>query len=147
MLVQALSEHVPARLHDAGEVVCECGELADHLLVVEEGELELYLPLGEEDVLPVARLTCGQFFGELALRGDRCRTVSARTVRPSRVLAVGPGELMAFLRTHPEAAGDLAVLDHAEVLPIRDSFHVEAMLAALADAAERMDGVWTGGWN
>jgi CRP/FNR family transcriptional regulator, cyclic AMP receptor protein len=84
----------------AGELVFERGELADCVLVIAEGQLEVFVPDCEG---PVETLGPGALLGEYGLFSgfERLATVKARTA--TRVLTLDYERFRAFLFQFPEA--------------------------------------------
>ena len=85
---------------DAGEVLFELGDRGDLVYVVEEGEMEIYLPHtgGEEERLTVVRP--GSYFGEIGPLLNLPRSASARALGKCRLMAY---PVRAFRRRFPTA--------------------------------------------
>jgi len=75
--------------YDAGDVIFNRGDLASDFYVVEQGEVELYVPFGGKEEV-VAVLGPGDFFGEIALtEEDGLRETSCRAKTETEVLVMG----------------------------------------------------------
>jgi CRP/FNR family transcriptional regulator, cyclic AMP receptor protein len=85
-----------------GRVLCRQGQPGREGFVIIEGEAEVTI-----DGKPVARITAGGFFGEMALLdgGPRVADVTART--PMRVLVLTRGEFHTLVIDHPRVAWKL----------------------------------------
>ncbi len=84
----------------AGETLFSQGDAGDDLFVVAWGEVAVLVPK------EVARLSEGEFFGEIALLADQPRTATVRATVDSQVLAFD----RALLRDLIEASPDLLVV-------------------------------------
>jgi CRP-like cAMP-binding protein len=80
----------------AGEVLFSQGDPGDDLFVVAWGEVAVLVPQ------EVARLSEGDFFGEIALLADRPRTATVRAVVDSQVLAFDRALLSDLVEGLPE---------------------------------------------
>lgn len=92
--------------HDyaAGEKVFSSGEPGDSLYVVGSGTVELFVKDNAGSRIVLARCGPGEVFGELSLFDGGARTASALAVEPATLLVLHRDDLLAFLRTHPDAA-------------------------------------------
>ncbi|MBF0284217.1 MAG: cyclic nucleotide-binding domain-containing protein [Magnetococcales bacterium] len=84
-----------------GETIFRMGDVSDGLYVIQEGEVEIFIPLpdgGEERLTVLAK---GELFGEISLfTADRRRAASARAVREARVMKLD--EKMFVSRLHQD---------------------------------------------
>jgi CRP-like cAMP-binding protein len=75
----------------AGEVLFNMGDPGDELFIVQEGQVAIYAPNkdnpGQEK--PIRIFRAGGILGEMALIDSQPRSLSARTLEPSRVLVLG----------------------------------------------------------
>src|SRR5207248_11692698 len=77
---------VPMRF-GAGESIVRDGELSGRFYIITDGEVEvLHRVDGQEK--PIRRLHAGDYFGELALLGDRRRTATVRAVTDTSLLSI-----------------------------------------------------------
>jgi len=79
-----------------GEVLFAKGDPGDSLFVVAWGEIAILVPQ------EVARLSEGDFFGEIALLSNRPRTAMARATMDSQVLAIDRALLNDLITASPE---------------------------------------------
>lgn len=78
----------------AGEVVVRRGEPGDFFYMIDDGELEV---LDEGDVHPVAKLSNGDHFGEIALLGNVPRVATVRAVRASSLWELAKADFFGVL--------------------------------------------------
>jgi CRP-like cAMP-binding protein len=81
---------------NAGEILFAKGDPGDALFVVAWGEVAILVPQ------EVARLSEGDFFGEISLLADRPRTATARATVDSQVLALDRALLNDLIAASPE---------------------------------------------
>lgn len=87
----------------AGEVIFEPGEPGFHLYVIRSGEVELQ-SADPEAPGPLARLGCGDFFGECGAMLGEHRELRAVAKCATRVLAVDRESLETICLESPEIA-------------------------------------------
>ena len=100
---------VPMRF-GAGESIVREGELSGRFYIITAGEVEVlqHVDGGER---PIRRLHAGDYFGELALLGDRRRTATVRAVTDTSVLSIARQDFTALVEHLP------ALHDALERLP------------------------------
>jgi len=78
----------------AGEVIIRVGELGKSFFIIEDGVVDVVIRNNEDQEVIVNQLTRGQYFGEMALLGDRRRTATVRASPdgPARVVEYGMDE-------------------------------------------------------
>ncbi|MGF1679460.1 MAG: Crp/Fnr family transcriptional regulator [Candidatus Methylacidiphilales bacterium] len=118
------------RCYDAGEVVFEQGETGLGMYVVISGEIRISVrgAGGERDL---ARLTEGQFFGDLALLDGAERTATAVAQAPSRLIGFFRPEFMDLLETHRKVGTKLS-LQLARMIGARLREHLRSDSAGAA---------------
>ena len=99
--LQALEAIVERRFYMAGDLICNEGEVADALFLIEMGTVDI-VPKGKERVF--ATIGSGQSFGELAFfeRGTRPASASAR--EPTHILKIPYERLSKVLSERPGLA-------------------------------------------
>ena len=101
----------------AGDILFSQGDPGDVLYVVASGEIAVLAPR------EIARLSEGEFFGEIALLTDRSRTATVRATVDTQILAIDRALL-----------GDL-VAGSPEVLKVLLRFLRERLVATLAETS------------
>jgi len=87
----------------AGEMLFQAGDASQDLFVVLEGEAQVVRgDDGDEEVF--ATFTAGGFIGELTLLTGQHRFVSARVVKPGRVLVIAQPEFRRLMSVRPALA-------------------------------------------
>jgi CRP-like cAMP-binding protein len=90
----------------AGEVLFNQGDPGDELFVVQAGNVAIYIPSrdrpGTEQ--PIRIFAPGEALGEMALIDRRPRSLSARALEASQVLALTGDDFRRLLRQHPDVA-------------------------------------------
>ena len=91
------------RSFDAGAVIFEEGDPGEVLFVIQSGEVEL-TRLGLMGRQAVARLGCGDFFGEMSVVVREARTARAVAITECRLLELDGATLEAMCVERPEIA-------------------------------------------
>jgi len=86
-----------------GELAIEEGKPGDTLLVVLSGELEITKREGDREIVLASR-KAGEFLGEMALLERSPRSASARAVRETELLVIGPEAFKTLLESTPATA-------------------------------------------
>jgi CRP/FNR family cyclic AMP-dependent transcriptional regulator len=95
-----LRPYMKKRSHKAGHVIFRAGDVADHLYLLVEGEVEI--------VERGRRLAPGRMFGEIAFFApDRRRTSTARCATPCVLLSIGESALRELYYQNPEFGFEL----------------------------------------
>lgn len=86
----------------AGEVLFRKGESGSAMYVIEEGDIEIFLPVGPPvNEVQLSVLREGDFFGELSLFADMPRTAAARAVSDTRLVEMQRGDFITFVMERP----------------------------------------------
>jgi glutaminase len=95
---------------EAGETVFRCGDAADSLFLIVEGEVEVLLPTDTGHSKRLAMLSPGMSFGEMALLNHRTRSADVRTTRKSEFAQIVFDEIPEEIRLNliTNFAGQLA---------------------------------------
>jgi CRP-like cAMP-binding protein len=95
-----------ARQLQAGEVLFNMGDPGDELYVVAEGKIAIYAPDKESPgrEKPIRIFEQDEALGEMAVIERKPRSLSARAVEPSRVLAFGVDAFRKLIQDEPEMA-------------------------------------------
>ena len=100
---QVLVRKTYERIFEAGAVIFEEGDPGEVLYVIQSGEVEL-TRLGLMGRQAVARLGCGDFFGEMSVVVREPRTARAVAVGDCRLLELDGATLEAMCVERPEIA-------------------------------------------
>ena len=87
----------------AGAYVFEEGDLGTEMYILQEGEVDI-LKLLRGEAKKLARLTQGDFFGEMSVLEDLPRTASALALTDCRLLEINGSTFDQMLRKNPEIA-------------------------------------------
>lgn len=89
-----------------GQVIFQQGEPGNCAYFVQEGEVEVVRKdKGVEQV--IAKLSKGQYFGEMALISDAPRNATVRAATPVRVAILGKENFLTMLRLLPHTQEDI----------------------------------------
>ena len=85
--VDTISAALESRQVDAGEVIVRQGGPADKFFIIVDGEVEVIRDVdGQEQ--PIALLSKGHFFGEIAIMRDAPREATVRAKTPTTLLSL-----------------------------------------------------------
>lgn len=87
---------------NAGEVLFRKGEPGSSMYVIEEGEIEILLPVDPPvNEVQLSILREGEFFGELSLFADTPRTATARANSNTKLVEMQRGDFITFVMERP----------------------------------------------
>jgi diguanylate cyclase (GGDEF)-like protein len=78
------------------------GEDGDELFIVLSGSVSITVKTPDGQVLPIAVITGGNFFGEMSIFEQAPRSATCRTQENSILLSLSGRDFYAFLQEHPE---------------------------------------------
>jgi CRP/FNR family cyclic AMP-dependent transcriptional regulator len=116
--LEFLARRLVVVLPSSGAYVFREGDVAQHLFVVIEGEMEVLKRSHTGIEARVALLGPGDWFGEMSILDVQPRSASVRAISPSRLLRIGAVDLDALYR-HDLKAYALIVLNVARELSRR----------------------------
>ncbi|MFA5832454.1 MAG: DUF1003 domain-containing protein [Bacteroidota bacterium] len=86
----------------AGEVLFRKGEPGSSMYVIEDGEIEILLPVDPPvNEVQLSILKEGEFFGELSLFADTPRTATARALTNTNLVEMQRGDFITFVMERP----------------------------------------------
>lgn len=86
----------------AGEVLFRKGGPGSSMFVIEEGEMEIILPVDPPvNEVRLSILKEGEFFGELSLFAETPRTATARAVTETKLVEMQRGDFITFVMERP----------------------------------------------
>ena len=127
MSTLAMAEHMP---HKGGDVVFNEGDIGSSFHVLISGEIAIEKQGGDR-VVPLAKISAGDCFGEMALVGNPLRTATVRALRDSVT--------MRFDRERVDAYADSAHIIYRNIARIL-SARLDTSSEMLADLVVRTGG-------
>ncbi len=94
------------RDYQIGEVIFDEGEEGQALYLIESGDVAICLPGSQ--ATPVAKLSSGDFFGEMGLLDDAPRSAQARATAPARVAVLSRSDFDRLMASHARIASCVA---------------------------------------
>ncbi len=90
----------------AGETVIKEGESGESMYLIISGEVTVIKEAGEagKEEIELARISAGDYFGEMALFEDAVRSATIRTAEDSRFLILHKQEFTEIVREYPQIA-------------------------------------------
>ena len=107
--LNALAANAETVRWEEGETVFEEGDLGSCCYVIHSGAVKVLRRLPDGRRITLARLGPGDVFGELALFNGERRSASVLTLDPTTAVVLAADDVMALLRTDPEATLRVAV--------------------------------------
>ncbi|MFA6543234.1 MAG: ATP-binding protein [Limisphaerales bacterium] len=104
--LQALEHTAKMRRFQAGETIFRAGDPGDGFYLVESGRVIISAVVGNES-RPLAVITAGEFFGEMALLDDAPRSATATAEVETRAFCIGRDALLALIEQKPRLALNL----------------------------------------
>jgi Cyclic nucleotide-binding domain len=89
-----------------GQTVFEQGDLGDCAYFIHSGEVEVVVGKGAE-AKPVAKLSPGQYFGEMALITSHPRNATVRAISETRVAVLGKQNFLTLINLMPSTREDI----------------------------------------
>jgi len=90
------------RAMKSGETLFRKGESGSSMYVIEDGEIEIFLPVGPPvNEVQLTVLKEGEFFGELSLFADTPRTATARALSGTKLVEMQRGDFITFVMERP----------------------------------------------
>jgi signal transduction histidine kinase len=118
-----IAKETRIRRFDAGETVCEEGSSSDTMFFIEAGTVAV-----SKQGVALARLTAGDYFGEMSLITGDPRNATVATLEPSVLLEVSAPVFHVIIERSPQAMGNLLATFDARLRRHNDKV-VEQFLA------------------
>ena len=99
-ILDQLSSHAMPLTFLEGDQIIGQDEKGDSLYIITHGRVKIYKTGYEHE--PVAELSSGDFFGEMALLGEQIRTANAKADRPSSLLRLNRKDVLLMAEKEPE---------------------------------------------
>lgn len=89
-----------SRVFKPGEVIFKMGDTAEHMFIIQNGKVEIYVstPQGDKSL---AVIGTGEFFGEMAIIDKGNRSASARAVEETRVIMLDEKTFDMHVQSNP----------------------------------------------
>jgi CRP/FNR family transcriptional regulator, cyclic AMP receptor protein len=100
----SLAAAIDLRRLGAGDTLFRVGEPGESLYVVRSGEIELFIKDTAGQRIPLAIVSKGEVFGELALLDRSPRTATAIALEDAELFELDRDDLLLLFRTSPAAA-------------------------------------------
>ncbi len=103
-ILAAVAAALQPRRLDAGEPLFNQGDPGDELYIVQEGGIAIYMPSKDQPgkERPIRIFGPGEMMGEMALIDRQPRSLSARAVETTRLLALTGDDFTRLLGQHPD---------------------------------------------
>lgn len=102
--LEEVSSFMFLREYQEDEHLFEMGQPGEALFIILSGEVSIEVPDGFEAVKSIAQLGKNTFVGELALMDASARSASARSIVPTKALALFRSDLDRLFHSHPRIA-------------------------------------------
>lgn len=99
-----LSKRMRAHRFATGQIIVRQGEAGDSLFIIVEGVVNVQVRLEDNNVIEVARLGAGSFFGEMALLTGQDRTATVIALNETYVFEIIKADILPLLQRQPEAS-------------------------------------------
>jgi uncharacterized membrane protein len=110
--LEALSSRLEEVRFAPGDTIFQEGEPGGKMFIIQEGSVDISFGQGKE-MVRLANLVPGQYFGELSLFDGEPRSATARAARQCLLLALDRKDFTEFTSKHPQATlavmGELAM--------------------------------------
>jgi len=91
------------KVYEGGEIIVRQGEKGDCMYVIQEGQVEVVQIKGE-DIVRLAALDQGDFFGEMAIFEQETRSATVRALGEVRLLTVDRKTFLRRIQEDPSLA-------------------------------------------
>jgi CRP/FNR family transcriptional regulator, cyclic AMP receptor protein len=88
----------------AGAVLFRAGDEGDAMYLIEEGSVRICVRAKDGHEVTLTELHRGDFFGEMALLGDKPRSADARVAENARLAVLSREHFLSFVRSNPNVA-------------------------------------------
>jgi CRP/FNR family cyclic AMP-dependent transcriptional regulator len=91
------------KVYEGGEIIVRQGEKGDCMYVIQEGQVEVVQVKGD-DIVRLAALDQGDFFGEMAIFEQETRSATVRALGEVRLLTVDRKTFLRRIQEDPSLA-------------------------------------------
>lgn len=106
--IELVLKYIQYYEYDAGEMICKKGDPGDAMYIVQDGQVEIFLPkfFGFKKTV-VGLLRSGQFFGEMALLDQKPRSASAQATTSTKLFTLLSSDFELVLHKNPTFAQEI----------------------------------------
>ncbi|MDH5676519.1 MAG: cyclic nucleotide-binding domain-containing protein [Myxococcales bacterium] len=97
--LEKLAAELPSETAQPGQVLIREGEIAEHMFLVVQGEMEVLHKGGSERDVRVALLGPGDWVGEMAILDTQPRSATVRSLAPSLLMRLTGPEVQRLTKT------------------------------------------------
>ena len=94
------------QFHEPGKIIFREGDPGDCAYFIQTGQVEVLRMMGGKDIV-IAKLSKGQYFGEMALLSNSPRNATTRTVTATRLAVLGKKNFLTMVSTIPVVQEDV----------------------------------------
>ncbi len=105
--LQDLRKTVITRVYPANTIVVRQGDPADAMYIVQSGQVNVVLTNDDGDEVPLATLSAGEYFGEMALIDTEPRSATVATLEETELLILPRAGFEQVLTHYPVVAAHL----------------------------------------
>lgn len=91
-----IANEVVERTYEAGEVVTAEGSLGDSMFIIRSGSVDVILNRGSKDMVKLAKLSVGDFAGEMTLIDSQPRSATLVASRVTDILVFSKSAMLAL---------------------------------------------------
>ena len=99
-----LSQYWETRVYELGDTLFIRGDPGGELIIVLDGEIELFIYDEGNAHVVLNVVKSGGFFGEVTLFDRGARSTNARAIKTTQTIVLRQEVMIAFLRKHPDSA-------------------------------------------
>lgn len=88
--------------YSPGAIILKEGTPGDALFIIKKGAVEVYTQNSKGELVTLAKLKEGDFFGEISLLTGRPRNASVRAIQATELLCLGKEDFVKVIDSHPQ---------------------------------------------
>lgn len=128
-----------------GSIIVRQGESGDCMYVITEGIVSVQVVVDRQDPIEVARLSVGDFFGEMSLFTGESRTATVIAITDMHALKISKSDIEPFLKNHPDLMSALVdvvnqrqiYLKQQKECPAEETVQEESLKSKVFDKMKR----------
>ncbi len=99
-----LSNRMRSHQFTTGQTIVQQGDVGDSLFIIVEGVVSVQIRTEDHNILEVARLGAGSFFGEMALLTGQDRTATVVALNDTYLFEIIKADILPLLQQQPEVS-------------------------------------------